>query len=131
MTLLVILYDMMEQVAAKKHENEMKTNVKMKASYASHNMNSMQVAAVVVRIGGGRPPLRRSRRLLTSPALLFRGSAERWIYGMQMRLGRELSRGKDSLEVLKGVQHSTIPPPPNICSQIFTTGAPFPRVPNA
>ena len=60
MTLLVILYDMMEQVAAKKHENEMKTNVKMKASYASHNMNSMQVAAVVVRIGGGRQPLRRS-----------------------------------------------------------------------
>ena len=52
MTLLVILYDMMEQVAAKKHENEMKTNVKMKASYASHNMHSMQVAAAVVRLGG-------------------------------------------------------------------------------
>ena len=34
MTLLVILYDMMERVAAKKHENEMKTNVKMKASWS-------------------------------------------------------------------------------------------------
>ena len=107
----------------------MKTNVKMKASYALHNMHSMQVAAAVEAIsrpGGSRSVV----RLLTSPALLFSGSGQRWIYGMQMRLESELSRGKDSLEVLKGVQHSAIPPPHNICSQIFTTGAPFPRVPN-
>ena len=55
MTLLVILYDMMERVAAK--NIKMKTNVKMKASYALHNMHSMQVAAAVEAIsrpGGSR-----------------------------------------------------------------------------